>query len=179
MIFYRTAQFDESCETLHCKIVVMHIMVSLTKILLLVTILWNLLITASSQKLCISEHLLVKENTVFTSDFQGINKNFGKVDKESKCVHFLGLPNMEACSEIGLRYKHNSNDVNSSISLCYYSNKHREIQYEIIDTNRDMDDKYGWNHWSKIICADFEYGVSIVEEKTIIFHSSRNVIQNK
>lgn len=116
----------------------------------------GLSITASQER-CISEYFLEKVDSVFTCDFQGM-KNVDKIDNEYNCVHFLGLPNMKVCGEVGLRFKRFPNAiVNSSISLRYSSNKNRKINYEIIE----MDDKYGWNHWSKIICADFLNGVSI------------------
>lgn len=115
----------------------------------------GLSITASQER-CISEYFLEKVDSVFTCDFQGM-KNVDKIDNEYNCVHFLGLPNMKVCGEVGLRFKRFPDAINSSISLRYSSNKNRKINYEIIE----MDDKYGWNHWSKIICADFLNGVSI------------------
>lgn len=141
-------------------------MISLTKILLLVVTLSNITLTASSQERCILELFLENVNSVYTCDFQGIHKNCNNFDDESKCVHFVGLPEIKVCGEMGLRFKINSNDVNSSILLSYYSDKYRENKYEIIENGN-----YGWNHWSKIICADFKYGVSIVENAKYLFFS--------
>lgn len=112
----------------------------------------------ASQEHCISEYFLEKVNSVFTCDFQGINKyvNESESSNEFNCIHFFGLPNMSVCGEIGLRFKRSSNAGNSSISLRYFSDANRKAVYEIVE----MSGKYGWNHWSKNICADFQNGVS-------------------
>lgn len=119
----------------------------------------NLPISASQER-CITKYFLEKVNSVFTCEFQEIDKIVDEIDNESgseyKCVHFLGLPNMTSCGEVGLRFKLLSNDVNSSISLRYSTNKSGEVESEIIK----IDGTYGWNHWSEIICADFLNGVS-------------------
>lgn len=130
---------------------------SIKKNFLLLTILTKLL-SAASQKRCISEFFLEKENSVFTCDFQTTNKNVDNVNEDNKCVHFLGLPNVKVCGEVGLRFKLLSNAVNSSILLSYSAHINREVQYEIIE----MDGRDGWHHWSKIICADFSNGVSML-----------------
>lgn len=146
------------------------IMISLNKIFLLLTMLSGLS-TTFSQERCISEYFLEKVNSVFTCDFQGINKNVDKMDNEYNCVHFLGLPNMKVCGEVGLRFKRFSNAVNSSISLHYSSNKNREAKFETIET----DGKYGWNHWSKIICADFVNGVSMKHDQVLKKNFNSNI----
>lgn len=144
--------------TLH--ILLRNIMISSIKnIVALLTILTKLLPEALLQEHCISEHFLEKENSVFTCDFQAINKNVDRLDDDdNKCVHFLGLPNVKVCGEVGLRFKLLSNVVNSSISLSYSSHINQEVKYEIIE----MDGKDGWHHWSTVICADFLNGVSTV-----------------
>lgn len=138
-----------------------NIMISLTKKLLLITLSCTLL-TASSQERCITEHFLENVNSVFTCDFQRMNKVFNRVDDESKCVHFLGLPDIQVCGEMGLRFKTYSDDVNFTISLSYYPDKYSEINYVTIENGKN-----GWNHWSKTICADFKYGVSMFEQNIL------------
>lgn len=155
LLFYRISQFHEHCLTLQISI-----MSSFTKIFLVLT-LSNLLNKALLQELCTTEQFLSKVKSVFTCDFQSTNENFNQVNNESKCIHFLGLPNMKVCAEMGLRYKIYSDDVNASISLRYYSNQ--ETKHEIIS----MDNKNGWNQWIKLVCGDFQYGVSIIEKNWI------------
>lgn len=123
--------------------------------LLVLTILSKLLL-ASSQEHCITEYFLQKVNSIFTYDFQLMNNNVNESNDEYKCTQFLGLPNATVCGEIGLRFKLFSNAYNSSISLRYVSHINRKVKYEIIETTG----KHGWNQWSKIICADFQNGVS-------------------
>ncbi|XP_037032639.1 uncharacterized protein LOC119071723 [Bradysia coprophila] len=127
--------------------------------------------TVVSQERCISEKFLANENSVFFScDFPQIKKNIETVSSEYQCVHFVGLPNKKVCGEVGVRFELFAYEyVNASISIRYFSNTNGESKYESIETNG----KYGWNHWSKEICADFVKGMNLYLKSSLTLHLDR------
>lgn len=128
-------------------------MIPSIKKLILLIMLWKIL-TVASQERCIVEYFLEQENSLFACDFQTIRKLSAENSNDYKCVHLFGLPNITVCGEVGLRFELTSDAIDSTISLRYFSD--REDSFEIIET----DGKYGWMHWSKVICANFVNGVS-------------------
>ncbi|KAJ6636109.1 hypothetical protein Bhyg_14696 [Pseudolycoriella hygida] len=133
------------------------------KIILLILVVTSQILLVVSQEHCLIEHFERKGDSLYTCDFNRINSDF-------KCVYFLGLPNVRMCGEVGLRYKllptirDNFSIKRSSISLRYFFNKSQELE----SRNIEIDDKQVWNHWTKDICADFEAGMNLYVQSSII-----------